>query len=461
VTFGTTHLGISLILFYILTPNKLRNWAKENPILFFFTTLFTIIPDIDLYLPIPHRSYTHSLIVICSFVIIFSLILTTLDRYLSEEKNFSMRCFLNVAAFFWITHVLYDLTFGPIGLFYPLDKRFYDLTIGIRVGLDSEFVSFRGFFANPIFLTPGIGVRIFFVNWTAEERVSHFGTDTINFSITDFFLHVTIFLFYIHSVVFPALKKTKCLLLKKQIINPYYNNIVIKLNKIQLRNFRLQNKLIIIMFILLMLSGLTFGQLSEKYYEQTSSRNHQFFVLSDGHSVYNQLTYTLPFRAESEFELLFRQSSITYKVAWGIANSTVSTFVSSSLDNLTKSYRDGNITAVELAENFQNSISTIIPSNWEILTINSSIGQNGLTRNYGFSESDLEGSFNAGFGILLIEWPHDSFFIRSFSSTISININRTTEYNIGNVVMIVPLLLIFLTIALEMKFLNNSKNISK
>ena len=188
MTWSTSHLAISSLILYFFTGKKVRKELKEKPILFFVLSLGGIIPDLDLFLPV-HRTWSHSFL----FPLFIMFIVLVLQRY--TDLNETRLRHIKLFAFMWLTHIFLDITYGPLPLFYPLDNRYYDVSMGLVFDLtgNSLFsITIAGLFIATRISDPIAGVQVFFINWTAEERTAYFGADTLNFPISNFFLHATL-----------------------------------------------------------------------------------------------------------------------------------------------------------------------------------------------------------------------------------------------------------------------------
>ncbi|MHA2502470.1 MAG: metal-dependent hydrolase, partial [Candidatus Kariarchaeaceae archaeon] len=172
LTYSTSHLAISVLAVYFILPKKTRSYLKENPKMLFLTSLGAIFPDLDLFTS-GHRAYLHSFY----YPIILALIAPEIGKRV-KFQNFAIH--LRLFSVFWFTHMIFDMTFGPIALFFPLDTRFYDISAGI-----------------------------IFVNWTPEDRVQYFGAEFIKWSISDFFLHSALILWYVLYVISPLVREKK------------------------------------------------------------------------------------------------------------------------------------------------------------------------------------------------------------------------------------------------------------
>lgn len=222
MTWSTSHLAISSLILYFFTGKKVRKELKENPVLFFILSLGGIVPDLDLFLPI-HRTWSHSFLF--PFSVMFIVLI--LQRYtdLNEARLRHVKLF----AFLWLTHIFLDITYGPMPLFYPLDNRYYDISMGLIFDLtgNSLFsITIAGLFITTVITDPIAGVQVFFINWTAEERISYFGSDRLNFPIANFFLHATVFIWYLWFVAVPFLKEI--LIRIKYYDDPYEKSVDIE-----------------------------------------------------------------------------------------------------------------------------------------------------------------------------------------------------------------------------------------
>lgn len=222
MTWSTSHLAISSLILYFFTGKKVRKELKENPILFFVLSLGGIVPDLDLFLPV-HRTWSHSFL----FPLTIMMIVLFLQRY--TEINDTRLRHIKLFTFMWLTHIFLDITYGPMPLFFPLDNRYYDISLGLVFDLtgNSLFsITIAGMFIATRISDPLAGVQVFFINWTTEEKTAYFGSDTLNFPISNFFLHATVFIWYLWFVVTPFLKEIFIRI--KYYENPYEERVDIE-----------------------------------------------------------------------------------------------------------------------------------------------------------------------------------------------------------------------------------------
>ena len=110
---------------------------------------------------------------------------------------------------FWVIHILFDLGFGPLQLFYPLTESFYLVSFSLLFSLKPLGpipILFTGIKIDIAVLTPSAGIRSFISNLSYEERLSVFGTSNIAYPIEDFPLHATLFIVWLLWACFPWLR---------------------------------------------------------------------------------------------------------------------------------------------------------------------------------------------------------------------------------------------------------------
>ena len=106
------HVLIPLLILLALFP-------KLDKRLVIGLSLLALIPDIDIYIPLLHRTLFHN---------IFFVSITSLIIYLISNN---LKAFY-ISLYYLTTHLILDLTFGGVALFYPLYKRLIELTISLN-----------------------------------------------------------------------------------------------------------------------------------------------------------------------------------------------------------------------------------------------------------------------------------------------------------------------------------------
>lgn len=229
MTLGTTHLALESIVFWSLIGQNERDRFKNKKAYFWFVAFFSVFPDFDIFFYL-HRGPSHSLVIPTLMIIIGLLVQIAIkrsffDHFFSKPASttfsvantsiqrdyaFIGRCIM-YAGFFWIMHILLDWEV-PVALFYPLSDRAYTITfVGVISLLPWSIFPFR--IIGGFFKITGIpylqGLATYFINWSPEERIQAFGSDTLYLIVPDLWLHVLIFVVFIAYVAIPNLPKIK------------------------------------------------------------------------------------------------------------------------------------------------------------------------------------------------------------------------------------------------------------
>ncbi|MFX1252042.1 MAG: metal-dependent hydrolase [Promethearchaeota archaeon] len=226
----TTHIGLEAIVFWTFIGQTERDRFKDSKFLFWLVVAFSIVPDMDIFFAI-HRGPSHS-VVIPSFMVFTGLIIhflfnsSIVNRILPfkafsnpESKNLAQiksyyafigRCVM-YGGLFWIMHLFLDWDV-PLALFYPFSDRLYVGSFTIVIDLIPWFIFPVGI-AGAFFKFTGIpflqGLKLQLFNLPPEDRIAAFGSETINITIWDFWIHIFIFAVFIVYVAVPNLPKLK------------------------------------------------------------------------------------------------------------------------------------------------------------------------------------------------------------------------------------------------------------
>ena len=106
------HVLIPLLILLALFP-------KLDKRLVISLSLLVFLPDIDFFIPSLHRILFHN---------IFFASITSLIIYLISQN---LKAFY-ISLYYLTTHLILDLTFGGVAIFYPLYKKLIELTISLN-----------------------------------------------------------------------------------------------------------------------------------------------------------------------------------------------------------------------------------------------------------------------------------------------------------------------------------------
>ncbi len=414
MTYTTTHLGISVILLLALTPTKVRKWFRDNPRLFFFTTLFSILPDVDIYLRIPHRTWTHSI-----FIILISGIVLLFISYLKD--NCQLRKIALLITYFWLSHVLFDLTWDSVGIFYPFDTSFYNVVGGVKLNLATSTVSISGFYLQSSLQNPEAGIDQYFVNWSVERRLATFGTDTFVLSISQLTVHLAIFTHYLSKVVIPFLGSFPSVTKQK-----------IKISKAipALPKWIVRHGWMTLLLLFLLLFSLYAGVGNGSSYTEDSKTTTTFYVLSDGLGLYSTLIFNIPRSSEAVITLKFPTHALNFSMGYGMS------------DNSLREKSENKIKALETdgtVENYSSFVNeyitemnSSIPSSWGTVDINPE-QEYSIVIDLGTSISDHQ----VGVDVLLLSWDSDDFFIYNVDAVLDLTTDRSSSVLFSNIIALI------------------------
>lgn len=475
VTWSSTHLGISTLVLYTFSSKSMRKELSSNPRLFFLVSLGAIAPDFDLLiqtivLNLPdwvlfsslkeffsgsHRVWSHTFFA----PLLIMLLAGYIARLKRSENNWERN--IRLFAFMWLTHLFFDLTFGPLALFYPLDDRFYNVFLGIEVGLQGNYIlplTLDGFYSDVQFIGQDTGSSSFFVNWTPEQRISYFRSDVTRINVTNFWLHVVIFLYYVYLVLIPFVVHEKRNLSKfssnyqenrrlsgffvgvAQFLNytdQKYHTVIPKLRKFYHKRNGWQVQIILVMLIITSYYG---GPKYGEYWEDNRVEGDNFYVLSDGFKFFSTKTFNVPDDSTLKVNLTFTDPALPIKVFGMIIDRNLAVDMTNEFNQIIKEFNEGVIDFPTLLDSYDVLVNTYI-SFESVRNLNSThIAQ------WNF-ESDESLTIISG----LYSWDADSYFIRNPRYELNWKIPREESYNKGII------LIILFSIGLFVSLIKNPK----
>ncbi|MHA1974744.1 MAG: metal-dependent hydrolase [Candidatus Hodarchaeales archaeon] len=229
MTLSPTHLSLESILLWIFLPESEKQDYKLHKYLFWTVILFSILPDLDFFFGI-HRGISHSLVIPLVITIVGTLMHYNY-HYLkhsnsSATNNETIRIrgsvlkkeFIGRSIFYsgllWILHIVLDLEY-PLAIFYPFSDRLYQINFEILIDMSPWLflpVTIAGIGFKITSISYLKGLSSYFVNLPPSTRYEIFGTKPVSFSISDFFVHLllfVIFLAFIAKPMAPSLQTNK------------------------------------------------------------------------------------------------------------------------------------------------------------------------------------------------------------------------------------------------------------
>ena len=466
MTWTTTHIGMSTILLFILSPKKLREELRENPKLFFVFSIAAILPDSDAFFLL-HRSLFHSIF----FPLFFMLLAPLIKKYRNTGDNFVRN--VNIFGLMWISHTLFDLAFsGGIALFWPIDTRFYDVTMGIRINFDPLLIT--GFFLKIKHIDESIAIDSYIVNQDAATRVETFGR-YLDFPIVSLPLHAAIFFVWFFLVFVPYMKfrrkvreenritsmsKFNNLSLKSKvwfiITIPYtiiatifYFTIVIIDNSFMKIKKTMQNDnnqiFPIFLLITIIMSCLYAGPYQGKEWISEEEYSDQYVVLTDFYLFNGVRTFSVPNNAELNVTLFVYNTTIDFSIFaismdFDQANETKWRY-----DQMLEEFYDENITGSQLINGYQLDLYNTMQINADDGTIKN------VTR---INEATIQFLTKEDITILsgLYYWNSSEYFAKTIYTIVSYTYTRVSSYLFGIIFAIVFFgILVILLIRFQMQ----------
>ncbi len=410
MTYTTTHLGVSTLLLYSLIPRTRKKYLRENPKIFFLLSLGSIFPDLDLFIG-GHRYASHSILTPILFTLIVSLI-----RFKNTDTRFNLQFF----GMMWFTHMIFDLTFGPMALFWPIDNRFYDANMGVAFNLEGNAflpITIKGLFIQLIASDPSTGSTVYFVNWSAEERIAYFGSNILLWPIENFNTQAVIFLWYIYFVVKPMISYLIKNKMKDRDIGPENKLVLVKsriLNIYNSRNDWFTISLLITLIVLSIFAGPRYG----KTWIDTEDGEEALWSLSETHNVITLKTYQVPSYSNFTLNASIPSSEVAFDIFVVEIEIDRAETIISDVNTINNKLKDGNITQLEFFNQYTVYIADKISDTQEVN-----------------ENSSAQWSFSADNNITLLiglySWDFDASFIKRVKLQAEWEIERLSQFYAG------------------------------
>ncbi|MHA2089240.1 MAG: metal-dependent hydrolase [Candidatus Kariarchaeaceae archaeon] len=460
MTLTTTHLGISTLVLYYLSSKDMKQEFREKPLLFFALTLGSIAPDIDLVwgntikaifgifsitnedvldIITGHRTWSHSLFFPLLFILSAPHIAKLKPRHDKLTRN------LQIFGFMWLSHIFFDLTYGPLGLFWPLDTRFFDVTMGITFGLISTFflpVTIGGFFVDIDPIEQSIGVATFFINWTNEDRISYFGGTSVNVAIKDFLVHVVLFFWYLLKVIFPLFREIRKY--NDTYMDSYLRTGIIQYVWVQFL-YLFQKALLLLesfgkfvskklegntnyrrnwvnpgILLFLIIISLYAGPIGGQEWKTQNTYSDQFYVLSDSLKLVGIRSFTGSEETIIDVTMKFDESNLDFQAFVIQTDTEYANMIKEYARNQSSLVKAGNQSIVESILQYHLFMETEIGSE-AVQTVN--INETG--------EWNLSSKGEITLLLGFYHWNISNFFFRNIRSNVTWTVPRDFEYTVG------------------------------
>lgn len=418
MTYTPTHLGISTLLMYSIMPKRRKQYLKNNPIIFFFLSLGALIPDLDLLFG-GHRFISHSIFI--------PLIFTLISRYVKHERYENLSFNLQFLGIIWFSHIVFDLSFGPLALFWPIDDRFYDVVLGVVFNLEGNIllpITITGLFMAVIMTDPLVGTQTFFVNWTIEERLTYYGSSILKWPIENFMVHTLISLWWVYFIVFPFMReiyrkwkqKRKVQDDKKQSsLFAYAGQFIAKIRKLKGKR---NDWSVLVLLLVLIYASLYAGPFAGKSWEYEKTESEILYTLSDTFRVAGSKNFTLPPNSDLYINISVPSSTITFSLFIIKLQEVDIESILDEISNKTDMLDAGKLTKSEFFDEYKSIISTI---NIEEKVVN----ENNSASWEFFSNYNITLLFG------LASWNTSQSFVRSISIGSIWTIQRDDQFRNG------------------------------
>ncbi|MDH5647394.1 MAG: metal-dependent hydrolase, partial [Candidatus Heimdallarchaeota archaeon] len=376
-----------------------------------------ILPDVDI-ITSGHRAISHSIL----FPLIFLFILFNFNKNMENNRKWIIGRHIGIL---WLSHIIFDLTFGPIAIFYPLDKRFYVFTMGVIFGLEGNAIlpiTLRGIFIQVGYLDQNVGINRFFINWSSEERTSYFGSTTLNWPINDFMVHFVLFSWYLYKVIIPLLF---------DIIN---NSGIRRFRLFKISNYlkklNMNDLIAICILISLFYFSLWIGILGGKQWNYEEKLTENYWITSESIKISSYLEFEIPDNSTLFLSMSMESSSLPYKFFILYDTRGKTQLYREEISQIVNKIGKENISMTDVFIMYQQYVSSL--SNLQIYSINDT---NGFSYNINYS---LDNAILIG----LYNWDISISFIRQLNIVATWEISRIKSFQLGNIFSIVTISLI-------------------
>lgn len=344
-----THLALQGLFVWGLLPKEKKEYYKKHRWTFLLINLVALLPDIDIFFGI-HRGPTHS-IILPTFFFLIILILEQMNQSRnifdqeSKYKNYNIK----LAAIMYLLHIFLDLGWGPIQLFWPLDSRFYDLTVYFRFSNQAWLflpLVLVGILPRWTIYSYKEGTNLFFINVSQEERMQIYG-EYIDLYIDQLAVQVLIVILWLFVIFIPTIrpKQTKE---NQSKISDFFTKVYRRIN----RKFTLFG---VFLLFLGLLMGPIIGYSYSRNYVATSS-------LEVTNSHFDPTLGLIIENKENNLEYLnisSKQGRVDYNLSILLAEENDFNSFFDQFENITQAYYQFNISYTELLASYENLKSVL------------------------------------------------------------------------------------------------------
>ncbi len=349
MTYTTTHLALQGLTVWLLLSKNDKAYYKKHRWEFILINLFATLPDLDIFFGY-HRSYTHS-IIIPTFTLLCFMIIGRFNKDEGPIETTGQKTtrFFKLVSIMWILHIILDLSWGAVLLFWPLDPNLYDLTVYLRFSNQPWLffpLSLVGIIPDWTIYSPTEGHGIFITNLSQQEREALYG-EFIDLYLEQITVHILIVLVWIIVILAPAFRRKKK---REEKEEKKVKTTISHIWRRAKRSFSIFAYFIIVLGILL---GPSIGR----------TRLITYSVSSD---YINTLTYFDPTlgisfvnKPHTQTEVFFQceTGTVPYNSSIVLTNNVTFSNFFTSFDNLTLNFYDGNITFSQLITEYDNQVA--------------------------------------------------------------------------------------------------------
>jgi len=406
MTYTTTHFALQGLTVWLLLSKKDKVYYKKHRWEFILINLFAALPDLDIFFGY-HRSYTHS-IIIPTFILLCFMIIGRFNKDEGPIETTGQKTirFIKLASIMWILHIILDLSWGALLLFWPLDPNLYDLTIYLRFSNQPWLffpLSLVGIIPDWTIYSPTEGRGIFITNLSQQEREALYG-EFIDLYIEQITVHILLILIWIVVILVPAFKRKK----KREAHEEKKVKVVFShIWKRVKRSFSIFAYFIIILGIIL---GPSIGRTRSISYEVSSDyiSTLTYFDPTLGISFVNKP------QAQTEVFFQCETGTVPYNSSIVLTNNATFSNFFTAFDNMTLNYYDGNITFSQLVTEYNDQVAKMKLSSFYMKRLIENQNSNGFT----FQINETKADINLYLIALVDEWNiTQSFF---YEATIEI-----------------------------------------
>lgn len=243
-------MALQTILVLAIGGPTVRKQFMESKRKFLLLSSFAILPDLDTLFRV-HRTVTHSFF--------FPLVLASIAGVLASQeaaRRLNLHVYSMLASFSWLVHILLDIGWGPMAIFWPLDEKMYDIEPGAVVDFAGWWIFpflILGFFFRTEIFSSTRGAGVFIINLDIEERKAALGGNLVqDLSVDDLITHVLLFLIYVVLFLAAGSYRLTAISVHKESSMKASPKFVLWLKKYQLRRWRRAAPAAVFAFVLVL-----------------------------------------------------------------------------------------------------------------------------------------------------------------------------------------------------------------